>query len=133
MPFKSIFSLVAISSLVFTVAASAHHSPSNYTNTYTDIQGVVKEVHLVVPHSWVYVEVKDATGDPQIWIMEAIGRPALQRIGVTPDYLKAGDTIKARCFPMRDGSHGCRLGFIKAKDGSVKNWNGDDTPNPNDF
>src|SRR5947209_16621122 len=95
MPFKSIFSLVAISSLVFTVAASAHHSPSNYTNTYTDIEGVVKEVHLVVPHSWVYVEVKDATGDPQIWIMEAIGRPALQRIGVTPDYLKAGEDRKS--------------------------------------
>src|SRR5213593_4182729 len=74
MPFKSIFSLVAISSLVFTVAASAHHSPSNYTNTYTDIEGVVKEVHLVVPHSWVYLEVKDGKGEPQVWVLEAIGR-----------------------------------------------------------
>jgi hypothetical protein len=124
MPFKLIFALVAV---------LAHHSPSNYTNTYTDIEGIVKEVHLVVPHSWVYMEVKDAKGEPQIWILEAIGRPTLERIGVTPNTLKPGDSIKARCFPLRDGSAGCRLGFIKAKDGTVKNWNGDATPAPSDF
>jgi hypothetical protein len=124
---------MTICSLLFAGAVSAHHSPSNYTNTYTDIEGVVKEVHLVVPHSWVYMEVKDAKGEPQIWILEAIGRPTLERIGVTPTTLKPGDSIKARCFPLRDGSAGCRLGFIKAKDGSVKNWNGDNTPAPSDF
>src|SRR5213078_4895080 len=133
MRLKLAFGVAATCVVVFILPAWSHHSHGNYVDTFMDIEGIVKEVHLVVPHSWVYVEVKDRTGDPQIWIMEAIGRPALQRIGVTPDYLKAGDTIKARCFPMRDGSHGCRLGFIKAKDGSVKNWNGDDTPNPSDF
>ena len=133
MPFKLGFSLVAICALAFALPASAHHSPSNYTNAYKDIEGVVKEVHLVVPHSWVYLEVKDAKGEPQIWILEAIGRTTLQRVGVTAESIKAGDSVKARCFPMRDGSPGCRLGFIKAQDGSVKNWNGDDTPAPGDF
>ncbi len=133
MRFKSRFSLMTICLLAFAAAASAHHSPSNYANTYTDIQGVVKEVHLVVPHSWVYLEVKDAKGEPQVWLLEAIGRTTLEKIGVTADYLKVGDSIKARCFPTRDGSNGCRLGFIKAKDGSVKNWNGDPTPPPTDF
>ena len=133
MSFKLDFGLVAICVLAFAVAASAHHSASNYTNTYIDIEGVVKEVHFVVPHSWVYMEVKDAKGEPQIWILEAVGRPALQRVGVTPDYLKAGDAVKARCYPLRDGSHGCRLGFVKAGDGSVKNWNAEPTPPPSDF
>jgi len=133
MRFKSSFCLVAICSLAFSGAALAHHSPSNYSNTYADIEGVVKEIHLVVPHSWVYVEVKDAKGEPRVWLLEAIGRTTLERIGVTPDYLKVGDSIKARCYPLRDGSAGCRLGFIKAKDGSIKNWNGDNTPAPSDF
>ena len=133
MPFKSGFILVAICAVAFAGAASAHHSPSNYSNTYTDIEGVVKEVHLVVPHSWVYLEVKDAKGEPHVWLLEAIGRTTLERIGVTPDYLRVGDTIKARCYPLRDGSAGCRLGFIKAKDGSIRNWNGDNTPAPGDF
>jgi uncharacterized protein DUF6152 len=113
--------------------ASAHHSASAYTDTYTNIEGVVKEVHLVVPHSWVYLEVKDGKGEPRLWILEAVGRGALERVGVTPDYLKVGDSVKARCFPLRDGSPGCRLGFIKAKDGSVKNWNAENTPAPTDF
>ena len=134
MRFKSGLCVVAaICMAVTALPMLAHHSHGNYEDTFMDIQGVVKEVHLVVPHSWVYLEVKDAKGEPQIWIMEAIGRPTLQRIGVTIDYMKVGDPVKARCFPLRDGSHGCRLGFIKAKDGSVKNWNGDDTPAPSDF
>ena len=37
----------------------AHHSHGNYEDTFMDIEGVVKEVHLVVPHSWIYLEVKD--------------------------------------------------------------------------
>ena len=37
------------------VPAWAHHSHGNYVDTFTDITGVVKEVHLVVPHSWVYI------------------------------------------------------------------------------
>ena len=125
--------LAAVCAVAFAWPAWAHHSHGNYVDTFMDVEGVVKEVHLVVPHSWVYVEVKDTKGEPQVWIMEAIGRPTLERIGVTPNTLKAGDSIKARCYPLRDGSPGCRLGFIKTKDGSVKNWNGDNTPAPGDF
>ncbi|MBI4885678.1 MAG: hypothetical protein HY824_01165 [Acidobacteria bacterium] len=74
--------------------AWAHHSHGNYVDTFSDIQGVVKEVHLVVPHSWVYIEVKDAAGgEPVIWALEATGRAGLERIGVTREYVKPGDTI----------------------------------------
>jgi hypothetical protein len=31
-----------------------------------------------------------------------------------------GDTVKVRCHPLRDGTNGCLLGFLKARDGSVK-------------
>jgi hypothetical protein len=97
------------------------------------VEGVVKEVHLVVPHSWIYLEVKDATGEPQMWALEATNRTGLERIGVTPDYLKVGDTVKARCHRLRDGSNGCLLGFLKAKDGAVKDWDGNNAPAPTDF
>ena len=86
----------------------AHHSHGAYEDTFMDLQGTVTEVHLVVPHSWIYVEVKDAKGgEPQIWALEATGRPNLQKSGVTPDYVKPGDTVKARCHHLRDGSQ-CR-------------------------
>jgi hypothetical protein len=111
----------------------AHHSHGNYEDTFMDISGVVKEVHLVVPHSWIYLEVKDAKGEAQMWAMEATGRTGLQRIGVTVDNVKPGDTVKARCHHLRDGSNGCLLGFLKAKDGTVKDWDGNNAPAPSDF
>jgi hypothetical protein len=128
-------------SLLFSVAVIctslpvlAHHSHGQYEDTFMDIEGVVKEVHLVVPHSWLYLEVKDPKGgEPQVWAVEATGRTGLQKAGITPDYVKAGDTVKARCHHLRDGSNGCLLGFLKAKDGTVKDWDGNNAPTPPDF
>lgn len=129
------FGLAILCALAFALPAAAHHSHGNYVDTFTDISGVVKEVHLVVPHSWVYMEVKnEKTGEPEIWALEATGRNGLERIGVSREYIKPGDNIKVRCHVLRDGSRGCLLGFLKAADGSVKDWDGGrDTPIPTDF
>ena len=112
----------------------AHHTHGNYEDTFMDIEGVVKEVHLVVPHSGVYVEVKDPKGgEPQVWAMEATGRPQLHKIGATPDYVKPRDTVKARCHYLRESSNGCLLGFLKAHDGTVRDWDGNGAALPTDF
>ena len=118
---------------LFSPPAAAHHSHGNYVSTFMDIEGVVKQVHLLNPHSWIYLEVKNASGQPQTWALEATNVIGLQRIGVTRDYLKVGDVIKARCHPLRDGSRGCLLGFLKAPDGSIKDWDGNNLPIPTDF
>jgi Family of unknown function (DUF6152) len=133
MRFTSSLRLATICAVSFAWPASAHHSHGSYVDTFMDIEGVVKELHLVVPHSWIYLEVKAATGEPQMWALEATSRTGLQRIGVTPDYVKPGDTVKARCHHLRDGSNGCLLGFLKAKDGTVKDWDGNNAPPPPDF
>ena len=126
--------VAAICMAVTALPILAHHSHGNYEDTFMDIQGVVKEVHLVVPHSWVYVEIQDAKGgEAQVWALEATGRTQLQKIGVTADTLKLGDTIKARCHHLRDGSNGCLLGFLKDKEGTVKDWDGNGAPAPADF
>ena len=125
--------LAAICAVAFSLPAGAHHSHGNYMDTFKDVEGVVTEVHFVVPHSWVYIQVKDASGQPQLWALEATGRGGLERIGVTKEYIKPGDAIKARCHPLRDGSPGCLPGFLKARDGSVKDWDGGTGPTPADF
>jgi hypothetical protein len=111
----------------------AHHSHGNYSDAFTDMEGVVREVHLVNPHSWIYIEVKGPDGRALRWSLEASSRNALERIGVTHEYIKAGDSIKVRCHPLRDGSRGCLLGFVKARDGSVKDWDASKVPLPADF
>jgi hypothetical protein len=126
--------LAAIVPVMFALPAWAHHSHGNYVDSFTDILGTVKEIHLLLPHSWVYLEVKDPMGgDPQVWALEATGRNGLERIGVTKDTVKLGDTVKVRCHVLRDGSNGCLLGFLKDASGSIKDWDGNNAQAPSDF
>ena len=115
----------------------AHHTPApgTFNDTFTDVVGVVKEVRLIDPHAWVILEVKGETGEPQLWPLEATNPQALERIGITPDYVRTGDTIKARCRRLRvvRSDNDCLLGFLKARDGSVKDWSGKNASPPPDF
>jgi len=127
-------SLAVICAVAFTMPLLAHHSHGNYEDTFIDVEGVVTEIHYVVPHSWVYIEVADpAGGEGQFWALEATGRAGLERNGVDRDYMNVGDTITARCHRLRDGSNGCLLGFLKGPDGSVKDWDGGSGPVPDDL
>ncbi len=125
---------VVVGLMALTMPAGAHHSHGLYEDAFTDVTGVVKELHLLVPHSFVYIEVKGANGgEPQLWALEGTSRQGLERIGVTKEYVKIGDTIKARCHVLRDKSNGCLLGYVKASDGSVKDWDGGQLAVPADF
>jgi hypothetical protein len=116
--------------LALTLPIRAHHSHGNYNDGTIDVEGVVTEVHLVVPHSYVYINVKNGA-ETETWVLEATSRSGLEKIGVTKDYLKVGDAIKARCHRLRDGSTGCLLGYLKGPDGVVKDWDGGTGPVPN--
>ena len=124
--------LAAVCAVVFTMPVLAHHSHGNYFDQTTDIEGVVKEIHFLVPHSFVYVEVTKGN-DKEIWALEGTSKQGLEKIGVTQTYLKTGDTVKARCHALRDGSAGCLLGYLKAPNGEVKDWDGGTGAAPADF
>jgi hypothetical protein len=117
----------------------AHHTPPPglFNDSFSDVSGVVKEVRLRPPHAWIMLEVKGVDGELQLWPLEAASLTALQATGVTPDYVKAGDTIKARCRRLRVVPKGhdndCILGFLKAGDGTVKDWSGNNAIVPADF
>jgi hypothetical protein len=127
-------SCVVVALMALAIPVGAHHSHGLYEDAFTDVEGVVKEVHFLVPHSFVYIEVKPASGgEPQLWALEGTSRQGLERIGVNKEYVKAGDTIKARCHLLKDKSNGCLLGYVKAKDGTVKDWDGGQLAAPADF
>jgi hypothetical protein len=130
---RPVVAIVAVGLVTLTLSVSAHHSHGQYAETFTDIEGVVKELHLLTPHSWLYIEVKDAKGVPQLWALEATTRAQLEGMGVTRGSLKAGEVVKARCHPLRDKTNGCLLGFLKTQDGTVRDWDGGKAPPPKDF
>src|SRR4029450_582853 len=90
--------LAAALALVVIAPLWAHHSiPPSFQETFTDIQAVVKEVRMTPPHAWLMTEVKGEKGEAQVWPLEGASPSTLQKIGVTADYVKSGDPIKARC------------------------------------
>ena len=116
--------LLAIGTLTLVLPAWAHHSHGNYEKEFFDLEGVVTEVHLINPHSWVFMDVTDGNDQTTEWALEATGPGGLARVGVTSDYIGPGDAIKVRCHRLRDGGPGCLLGFLQGRDGSVKDWDG---------
>ena len=119
-----LFGFLGTAVLVLSLPAWAHHSHGNYEQTFLDLEGVVKEVHLINPHSWIFLEVTDENGDKVEWALEATNRVSLSRLGVTYDYIAQGDALKVRCHQLRDGGPGCLLGFLQARDGTIKDWDG---------
>jgi hypothetical protein len=117
--------LAAICAMSFVLPASAHHSHSNYAvSEFTQLEGTVKAVHWLNPHSWIYLEVKDDKGQMTQWALEAANPAAILANGVTREHVKPGDIIKVRCHRIRDGSNGCLLGFVTPTHGNVARGHG---------
>jgi hypothetical protein len=126
-------SLAVICAVFSVLPVRAHHSHGNYDTTkWTTMDGTVKELHLLVPHSWIYLDVKERTGEPTTWALEATGPAGLTKVGVKREDVKPGDAIKVRCHLLRDGSNGCLLGYVTPMHGDVarghgveRDWDGD--------
>jgi Family of unknown function (DUF6152) len=83
---------------------SAHHSfaAAFDANALIMVQGVITQVKLANPHSWIYLDVKDANGNVTQWGFEAQTPTALIRSGVKPDVFKVGSTVTIRGCHARD-------------------------------
>jgi hypothetical protein len=124
MRFRSLF-VAALAAAAVAVPLSAHHSHNNYdTGKWTPMEGVVKEVHWLVPHSWIYMEVKNDKGEAITWALEAANPNSIMENGVTKEHVKPGDRIKVRCHLLRDGSEGCLLGFVTPNHGDAARGHG---------
>ena len=123
--------LVAIGAVVAVLTAHAHHSQAVYdTRTWLTLEGTVKQMRWTFPHTWLYMEVKDAKGETQVWALEAANPNAVMEAGVKKVDLKPGDKVKVRCHPLKTDQAGCVLGFVtpmhgdKARgDGVERAWN----------
>jgi len=65
----------------------------------------VTKVQLINPHSWIYVDVKQADGTVINWAIEAGSPNILLRRGITKDTLKVGQKIVIDGYQSKDGSH----------------------------
>jgi hypothetical protein len=102
--FLSVPAAVALIGALTSSSASAHHSfaAAFDANALITVQGVITQVKLANPHSWIYLEAKDANGNVVQWGFEAQTPTALIRSGVKPDVFKVGSTVTIRGCHARD-------------------------------
>jgi Family of unknown function (DUF6152) len=119
------FAVASLSILGLAVPALAHHSHANYDITkWIELEGTVKQVVLIAPHSILYLDVKDDRGDTATWALEATAPAGILNNGVKREDVRAGDVVKARCHILRDGANGCLLGFITPLHGDAARGHG---------
>lgn len=124
MQFKCL-GLAALLAICLALPSSAHHSHGAYdTAAWTPFQGTVKQVTLINPHSWIYLEVKDDKGKQSVWALEATNPAWLLGNGIKRVDVRPGDTIKVRCHLLKDGSNGCLLGFVTPMHGDAARGHG---------
>ena len=117
--------LAAVCAMFLALPAWAHHSHGNYDlSKWETLQGTVKQVVFIVPHSIVYLDVKDGKGETTMWALEGTGGRGIFANGVKREDVQVGDTIKVRCHLLRDGAPGCLLGFVTPMHGDAARGHG---------
>jgi len=114
--------LLALSAMMLVAAAPlwAHHAFASEFDAAKPLklQGTVKKVELINPHSWFHIDVKDADGKVVTWMVEGGSPNALIRLGVTQQSLPIGTEIIVEAFQAKDGGNkACGVDLVYASTG----------------
>src|SRR5262252_6829876 len=103
----------SLASLGFAAAAWAHHSFSAAfdMNKPVTVQGTIVQVRLENPHSWFFLDVKDASGKVERWAFEAGTPSGMIRNGFTAKIIKPGAEVTIKGFRARDASQ--NMGMLR--------------------
>ncbi|HVY66396.1 MAG TPA: DUF6152 family protein [Gammaproteobacteria bacterium] len=100
--------------------AFAHHGIANFDlNKDVSINGTVKRLAFVNPHSWLYVNVPDANGTVTEWRCEMRSATVLRRSGWSASMFMPGTQLRVTGAPDRHDPNTCYLSTITFADGTT--------------
>src|SRR5215510_104127 len=107
---------VTLAALLMTGTLMAHHSLAGVYDMKKDMElsGSVEKLQFVNPHGSLTIAVKNPDGSSTNWVLTLGSATALAQRGIGktgPNALHAGDNIKVKFLPAKNGSP---LGFLKA-------------------
>ncbi len=100
--------------------ALAHHSFAMFDrDKQVTLSGTVHDFQWTNPHSWIEVDVPNATGGSDKWGIELNSPNNLARQGWKSTMLKPGDKVSITFNPLRSGEHGGLFLQVTLADGTV--------------
>ena len=92
----------------------AHHNTTQIYDATRPVPliGTVTEFHYRNPHTYIFVDAKDAAGAVVNWKVELLAGLILNREGITRDSLHVGDPVNMTACLAKDGSHTAGAQFI---------------------
>ncbi len=112
--------VAALTALGACTAASAHHSANMFdSQKETVLDGTVKEFQWANPHTWIQLNVTDASGKLVEWSIEGGSPNLVARQGWKRNSFKPGDKVAITIHPMRSGEPGGSFVTAKFADGRV--------------
>jgi hypothetical protein len=95
--------LLAVGAPVSVVAHHAFAAEFDAKRT-VKLRGVVTKMEWINPHSWIHIDVKDASGKVVPWMVEGGAPNALLRRGFTKNSLPIGTEVFIEGYQAKDGS-----------------------------
>jgi hypothetical protein len=97
--------VAAVGLVLAAVPIRAHHAFAAEfdQNKPIKVQGSVTRWELTNPHSWIYIDVKDAD-KVATWMIEGASPNNLYRLGLTKESLPIGSVITVEGYQAKDGS-----------------------------
>jgi hypothetical protein len=100
------------------VPGAAHHSMAGFDRTKTvSLEGTVVQFKWANPHSWIEIDVPDATGKVVRWNVEMTAPAFLAKAGWKSTSLKPGDKVTVVGNPLINGDPGAIFVSVKLADG----------------
>jgi hypothetical protein len=111
---------VIVAVMAFCGSLLAHHGNAAYGTDDVTVKGVVVEMVLANPHSFLKLDVKDDKGEIVHWTIESSAASVnLPKYRITKDTLKPGDEITVSMIVAKNGRPYGRIHKIVLPNGQV--------------
>ena len=102
-----VFAAGALAALATAAPVRAHHAFAAEfdSNQPITLRGAVTRVEWINPHTWIHLDVKDASGKVIEWMIEGGTPNTLLRRGVDKNSLPAGTEIVVEGYRAKNGTN----------------------------